>query len=63
MVAAVSHFPEVDADLEVLRSGRNAGLTEGEVDALWSRVHKTIDSLASHVPSSIARNPPDSEGE
>jgi hypothetical protein len=63
MVAAVSHFPELDVDLEVLRSRRNAGLTEGEVDALWSRVHTTTDSLASHVPSSVARSPPDSEGE
>jgi hypothetical protein len=34
LVAIVLHFPEVDADLEVLRSGHNVGLTEGEVDAL-----------------------------
>jgi hypothetical protein len=36
LVATVSHFPELDADLEVLRSRHNVGLTEGEVDALWS---------------------------
>jgi hypothetical protein len=36
LVAVVSHFPEPDADLEVLGSGRNAGLTEGEVDAVWT---------------------------
>jgi hypothetical protein len=34
LVAIVLHFPVVDADLEVLGSGHNVGLTEGEVDAL-----------------------------
>jgi hypothetical protein len=36
LVAAVSHFMELDADLEVLGSGCNAGMTEDELDALWS---------------------------
>jgi hypothetical protein len=39
LVAAVSHFTELDADLEVLRSECSVGLTEDEVGALWSRVH------------------------
>jgi hypothetical protein len=30
----VSHFPELDADLEVLESERNVGLTEDEVNVL-----------------------------
>jgi hypothetical protein len=34
LVAAVSHYLELDADLEVLGYGRSAGLTEDEVDAL-----------------------------
>jgi hypothetical protein len=34
LVGAVSHFLELDVDLEVLGSECNAGLTEGEVDAL-----------------------------
>jgi hypothetical protein len=34
LVAAVSHFPELDADLEVLESERNVGLTEDEVNVL-----------------------------
>jgi hypothetical protein len=63
LVTVVSHFPEVDADLEVLGSGCNTGLTEDEVNTLWSRVRAAVDSLASHVPSSVAHNPPDSVGE
>jgi hypothetical protein len=32
LVATVSHFPELDINLEVLRSRCNAGLTEDEVE-------------------------------
>jgi hypothetical protein len=60
LVVAVSHFLELDTDLEVVGSGRNASLTKGEVDALWSWVCTAADSLASHVPSLVAHNPPDS---
>jgi hypothetical protein len=62
LVAFVSQFSELDADLEVLGSRRNVGLTEGEVDALWSRVRAARDSLASHVHSLVACNPPDKAG-
>jgi hypothetical protein len=34
LVATVSHFPELDANLKVLVSGCNTGLTEGKVDGL-----------------------------
>jgi Trp operon repressor len=63
LVATMSHFLELDADLEVLESDHFTGLTEDEVDALWSRVRVASDLLASHVPSSVARHPPDSVGE
>jgi hypothetical protein len=62
LVAAMSHFPKLDANLEVLESGCSAGLVEGKVDALWSRVCAALDSLVSHVPPLVARNPPDSIG-
>jgi hypothetical protein len=57
---AMLHFPELDADLEVLGSTHNMGLIEGEVDALLPRVHMATDSLASHNSSSVPNNPPDS---
>jgi hypothetical protein len=63
LVAAVLHFLELMAELEALGSGRNAYFTEDEEDALWTRVRTTSDLLASHVPSSATRYPPDGAGE
>jgi hypothetical protein len=59
LVAAVSHFPELKTEIEVHGSGHDAHLIKDEEDALWIRVCAASDSLASHVPSSVARNPPD----
>jgi hypothetical protein len=63
LVAALSHFSELDAKLELLRSRRNADLRDDQVDALWTRVRVASDSLASHVLPSIPHNPPDGTGE
>jgi hypothetical protein len=63
LVAIVSHFPELDADLEVLRSRHNTRLAENEVDVLWSQVRASTDSVASHVPPSIDHKPLDSAEE
>jgi hypothetical protein len=63
LVITVSHFLELDTNQEVLGAGRNRGLTEGEADTLWSQVRTATDSLASHVPPSVAHNPPNSVGE
>jgi hypothetical protein len=63
LVAAISHFPKLDTDLDVLGFGRNARLMEDEADAIWSRVRVALDSLVSHVPSSVTHNPPDGAGE
>jgi hypothetical protein len=59
LVAAVSHFPELKPELELLWSGHNTYLTEDEADVVWTRVHVALGSLASYVPSSVARGPPD----
>jgi hypothetical protein len=59
LVIAMSHFPELKSELEVLRSRRNADLTGDQADALWTRVHVALDSLALHVPPTPARSPPD----
>jgi hypothetical protein len=63
LVAAVSLFPQLKTELEVLKSRHNADLTEGEAESLWIQVRVASDSLASHVPSLIACNPPDDAGE
>jgi hypothetical protein len=59
LVAIVSHFLELKTELEVLGSSRSADLIKNETDALWIQVRVASDSLASHVPSSVARNPLD----
>jgi hypothetical protein len=32
----LSHFPELETHLELLGSGRNADLTDGQLDAFWT---------------------------
>jgi hypothetical protein len=34
LVAALSHFPELKSEMELLLSGRNADLIEDQADAL-----------------------------
>jgi hypothetical protein len=55
----VSHFLK----LELLGSECNADLTKDEADALWTKVRLASDSLASYVPSLVARGPSDRVGE
>jgi hypothetical protein len=59
----VSHFSELETELEVLRSRCNVDLTEGEADAVWTWVRMVSDSLALYVPSSVAHNILDGAGE
>jgi hypothetical protein len=63
LVAALSHFPELKSELELLRSGCNADLTKDQADALWTQVRMASDSLAWHNPLTITRSPPDGPGE
>jgi hypothetical protein len=58
LVAALSHFLELKSELELLRFGQNADLSDDQMDALWPLVSVASDSLASLVPSSLARDPP-----
>jgi hypothetical protein len=62
LVFTVLHFLELKTVLEVLRSRRSTDPIEDEVDAIWIRVRTASDSLVSHVPSSVAHNPPDGVG-
>jgi hypothetical protein len=63
LVATLSHFPELEIELGLLRSTHDVGLTEDQVDAIWIHVRPASDSLASHVLPSVARGPPDGAGE
>jgi hypothetical protein len=59
LVNALSHFPELEAELELLGSGCNTTLIEDQVDALWALACPTSNLLASHVLPSVARGSPD----
>jgi hypothetical protein len=63
LVAALSHFLELKSEMELLGFGCNADLTVDQADALWNWVHAASDSLASHVPPSVACSPPNGMGE
>jgi hypothetical protein len=58
LVATLSHFLELQTELELLRSGRIVDLTEDQADALSPLMSAASDSLASLIPSSVARDPP-----
>jgi hypothetical protein len=59
LVIVLSHFPELESELELLESGWGADLSDDQADALWLLVSMASDSLASLVPSSLAHDSPD----
>jgi hypothetical protein len=63
LVATLSHFLELEAELELLGSTRNANLMEDQLDKLLTQVRPAWDLLVSHVIPSINRSPPDGAGE
>jgi hypothetical protein len=63
LVAAVSHFLELEAELELLGSGRNVDLKEDQVDALWTQTRQASESLVAFIPPSVAHGSPDDMGE
>jgi hypothetical protein len=63
LVATLSHYLKLEAELELLGSRCNMALTEDQVDALWILARPALNLLESHVLPSVARNPPDGAGE
>jgi hypothetical protein len=63
LIATLSHFLELEAELELLESRHNAVLTKDQVDALWILARPSSDLLASHVLPSVALDPPNGMGE
>jgi hypothetical protein len=54
LTTALSHFPELKPDLELLGPGHNANVMEGQLDALCTWTRRASESLLSRVPSSVA---------
>jgi hypothetical protein len=63
LTVALSHFPELEVELDLLGSSYNADLTGDQMEALWSRTRQASESLSSRVPSSAACDPLDSDEE
>lgn len=59
LVVALSHFPELEAELELLGSGRNAEVPDAELERLWGVTGPAADALAANVSGSTARSSPD----
>jgi hypothetical protein len=46
LTAILSHFPELETELDLLGSGRNVDLIESKLDALWTQTCQASESLA-----------------
>jgi hypothetical protein len=53
----------LELELELLGSGHNADLIEGQLDALWARTHQASESLALSITPLVARDSPGDTGE
>jgi hypothetical protein len=63
LAAAISHFPELEAELELLGSGHNTDPTEDQVDVLWTWTCQASKLLAAFIPPKVARGTPDDMGD
>jgi hypothetical protein len=59
LVAALSHFPELEVELVLLGSGCNVVLMKDHVDALWNLAHPASDVLVSYILPSVSYSPLD----
>jgi hypothetical protein len=60
---ALSFFPELEVELDMLGSRYNVDLTHDEMEVLWAQTCWTSKSLSSRVPPSAVSSPPDGVGE
>jgi hypothetical protein len=50
LAAVLSHFPELEVELDLLGSSYNANLSCDEMETLWTQTHGASESLSSRVP-------------
>jgi hypothetical protein len=62
LAASLSHFPKLGPELELLGSGHNVDLIEGQLDALWALTLQASKSLAFNILPSVAHDSPDDIG-
>jgi hypothetical protein len=59
LVTILSHFPDLEPELELHGFGHDADLSDDCLGALWPLASVASDSLVSLVPSLLARDPSD----
>jgi hypothetical protein len=59
LVVTLSHFSELEVDLDLLGSGQNNDLSEKHVDTLWNQVRSAVESHTVGIPSATAHTSPD----
>jgi hypothetical protein len=62
LAASLSHFPKSGPELELLGSGHNVDLIEGQLDALWALTLQASKSLAINILPSVAHDSLDDIG-
>jgi hypothetical protein len=63
LAVAMSHFPELEIELDLFGSRHKTDPTEDQVDALWTQTRQALESLAALIPPSVAHGSPDDMGE
>jgi hypothetical protein len=60
LTTVLSHFPELELELELLGFGYNADLMKDEMEVFFISTSRASKSLSSSVPPLVAHSPPDS---
>jgi hypothetical protein len=63
LITVLTHFPELEPELELFGSGYYADLLVGQLEIFWTWTCHASESLSSWIPPSVARSPPDGVGE
>jgi hypothetical protein len=63
LTAILSHFPELEIEVELLGSRYNTDPMKDEIEAFCTGTRWASKSLSSRVPSLAARSPPNGDGE
>jgi hypothetical protein len=58
LTIVLSHLLELEVELGLLGSSYNTDLSCDEMETLWTRTHRALESLSSRVPPSAACSPP-----
>jgi hypothetical protein len=50
LTVALSYFPKLEDELDLLGPGYNADLSSDVMETLWTQIHQASESLSSCIP-------------